>query len=50
MRNATNSKIRVSVSHLIQKVFYERVMRWVTDTSSLESELITGLSAGELLF
>ena len=37
MRNATNSKIKMSVSHLTQKMYCERVMRWATDTSSLES-------------
>ena len=34
MRNATNSKIRVSVSHLTQKMYNcERVMRWANDSS-----------------
>ena len=37
MINATNSKIKMSVSHLTQKMYCERVMRWATDTSSLES-------------
>ena len=30
-RNATNSKIRVSVSHLTQKMYCERVMKRATD-------------------
>ena len=37
MRNATNSKIRVSVSHWTQKVYCERAMRWATNRSSLKS-------------
>ena len=37
MRNATNSKTRVSVSHWTQKVYCERATRWTTNRSSLKS-------------
>ena len=29
--------IKVSVSHLTQKIYYERVMRWVIEPSIFES-------------
>ena len=50
MRNATNSKIKLPLSHLTQKMYCERVMRWATDTSLNWNQLVTGLSAGELFF
>ena len=49
MSNATNSKIRVSVSQITQKTYFKRVMGWANDRSSLKS-IGHWFSAAELFF